>query len=85
MRKGDWRKGLVAGMIRDRALVPNRWVSQRLAMGAAGGVSSTIADARCRAQRVRKFRTVKMKLEKMSVSSDLFLFFPGAFCIHTIR
>ncbi len=68
--KGDWRKGLVAGMIRDRALVPNRWVSERLAMGAVGGVSRTISDARTQAQRVRKIRSVAKKLERMSISSD---------------
>jgi REP element-mobilizing transposase RayT len=68
--KGDWRKGLVAGMIRDRALVPNRWVSERLTMGAVGGVSRTIAEARRQAESIRKIRTMARNLERMSSSSD---------------
>ncbi len=46
LRKGDWRKGLVAGLIRERSLVSNTWVTERLGMGATGAVSRTIREAR---------------------------------------
>ena len=52
--KGDWRKGLVAGLIRERALVPNAWLAQRLRMGATGAVSRTIREARELAAHDRK-------------------------------
>lgn len=43
MRKGDWRKGLVAGIIRERALVDNGWLARRLHMGARNTVSRSIS------------------------------------------
>jgi len=52
--KGDWRKGLVAGLIRERSLVPNGWVARRLTMGATGAVSRAIREARERAKSERK-------------------------------
>jgi len=42
--KGDWRKGLLAGWIRERALVDNAWLTARLHMGATGTVSRTIQN-----------------------------------------
>jgi len=60
--KGDWRKGLVAGLIRERALVPNSWLAERLNMGATGAVSRTIAKARKATDRDRKLRAQAKRL-----------------------
>jgi len=54
MPMGGRRKGLVAGLIRERSLVPNGWVARRLTMGATGAVSRTIRGARQRAEHDRK-------------------------------
>ena len=62
--RGDWRKGLVAGLIRERALVPNAWVTTRLTMGATGAVSRTIREARELAARDRKVRRLGRQLTK---------------------
>jgi hypothetical protein len=53
MQKGDWRKGLVAGLIRRRALVDNGWLAEHLQMGARNAVSRTIrmADKHIRSNR----------------------------------
>lgn len=45
LKKGDWRKGLLAGLIRRRALVDNGWLAQRLHMGARNAVSRIIRQA----------------------------------------
>ena len=68
--KGDWRKGMVAGLIRASALVPNGWVAKRLFMGAPGAVSRTIQKARELVMEVRKVRSQQRKIEKMSIPSD---------------
>jgi len=44
--KGDWRKVLVAVLLRERTAVGNRWVTERLAMGHTGGVSRLIGGFR---------------------------------------
>ena len=62
--KGDWRKGLVAGSIRERSLVPNAWVAAQLRMGATGAVSRTIREARELAARDRKVRCLARELAK---------------------
>jgi hypothetical protein len=46
LKKGDWRKGLVAGLIRQRSLVDNGWLAEHLHMGARNAVSRTIREAR---------------------------------------
>ena len=70
LAKGDWRKGLVAGLIRASGLVPNGWVAKRLFMGAPGAVSRTIREARKLAQRNRKVRSQLKRIEQMFNSSD---------------
>lgn len=70
LAKGDWRKGLVAGLIRASGLVPNGWVAKRLSMGAPGAVRRTIREARELAQRNRKIRSQLKRLEGMFNSSD---------------
>ncbi len=62
--KGDWRKGLVAGLIRERALVPNTWLTERLNMGATGAVSRTIAEARKAMDKDRKRRSLAKRLAR---------------------
>lgn len=42
----DWRKGLVARLIREHSLVANRWLRERLHMGARNAVSRTIGQYR---------------------------------------
>ena len=68
--KGDWRKGLVAGLVRSRSLVPNGWVANRLFMGATGAVSRTIRSAQDLATGDRKVRRLLAQLEQMSIFFD---------------
>jgi putative transposase len=70
--KGDWRKGLVAGLVRSRSLVPNGWVANRLFMGATGAVSRTIRSAQELATGDRKVRRLLAQLEQISISSGPF-------------
>lgn len=64
MRKGDWRKGLVAGMIRRRALVDNGWLAERLHMGARNAVSRTIGMAKRYVESDRKARRMAKLVEQ---------------------
>ena len=48
MKKGDWRKGQVAGIIRRRALADNGWLAKRLHMGARNTASRTMMPAAAR-------------------------------------
>ncbi len=64
LAKSDWRKGLVAGLIRNRSLVPNDWVAQRLQMGARNTVSRTIRHAREHVKADKKARRLAIRLEK---------------------
>jgi hypothetical protein len=62
--KGDWPKGLVAGLIRVRALVNKGWPSERLHMGAANAVARTIRHARERLPHDRKAQSIAPKSRK---------------------
>jgi len=42
LRKGDWRKVLVAVLLRERTSVSNRWLAGRLSMGHTGALSRLI-------------------------------------------
>ena len=44
LRKGDWRKVLVAVLLHQRSAVGNSWLSDRLAMGHTASVSRLVAD-----------------------------------------
>ncbi len=44
LRKGDWRKVLVAVLLRQKTSVGNSWLSDRLAMGHSASVSRLVAD-----------------------------------------
>ncbi len=63
LKKGDWRKGLVAVLIRKHALVDNGWLSGRLAMGARTAVSRTMGQAREYVKTNRKAKTIARRLE----------------------
>jgi hypothetical protein len=65
MKKGDWRKGLVAGLIRERSLVDNGWLAQRLQMGARNAASRTIREAREREKRDRKVKRMAGELRSI--------------------
>jgi REP element-mobilizing transposase RayT len=58
MKKGDWRKGLVGGIIRQRALVDNGWLAERLHMGARNAVSRVIREAKDRLPTDRNARRI---------------------------
>ena len=55
LRKGDWRKVLVAVLLRQRTAVGNSWLSERLAMGHTASVSRLVAD----------FKKDKDKMERL--------------------
>ena len=64
LKKGDWRKGLVANLIRKRSLVDNGWLAKRLAMGARTAVSRIMSEARERMRKDRKVKALARRLEK---------------------
>ena len=64
MKKGDWRKGLVATLIRKRSLVDNGWLAKRLAMGARTAVSRIMGHAQERLRNDRKVQALVRSLEK---------------------
>ena len=70
MKKGDWRKGVVAGFIRRRALVDNGWIAEQLHMGARNAVSRTIRQAQEYARSDPEARRFASDLERMSKSFD---------------
>jgi len=49
-------------MPRERALVPNSWLTDRLNMGATGAVGRTIAEARKATDKDRKLRGLAWRL-----------------------
>jgi len=63
-KKGDWRKGLVAVLIRQRSLVDNGWLAERLAMGSRPAVSRMMREAREHLQSNRKAKALGRHLEK---------------------
>ena len=65
MKKSDWRKGLAGGLIRERALIDNRWLTGRLHMGARNAVSRIIRRARELEQSERKVKQAAKALRKM--------------------
>ena len=63
LKKGDWRKGVVAGAIRRRSLVSNAWVAEQLHMGARNAVSHKRAQAHEFLARNRKARQLARRFE----------------------
>ena len=70
MKKGDWRKGIVAGLIRRRALVDNGWLAERLHMGARNAVSRTIRQAQQYVRASPEARRFASELEELSERFD---------------
>jgi len=64
LKKADWRKGLVAVLIRQRSLVDNGWLAERLAMGARTAVSRIMREAREHLKTNRKAKALGPRLEK---------------------
>jgi len=64
LKKSDWRKGLVAGITRKRALVDNGWLADRLDMGVRNAVSRTIRLAGERARSDRRITRLAGKLTR---------------------
>ena len=62
LKKGDWRKGVVAALIRERALVDNGWLAENLHMGARNAVSRTIRQGREHARTHRAARKLTKQL-----------------------
>ena len=54
--KSDWRKAVVALVVRERTVAPLQWLSDRLHMGARSGVSRYTKEVRDRAPGDRKLR-----------------------------
>jgi len=63
LKKGDWRKELVAGIIRRRSLAANEWLTQQLHMGARNAVSRTIRLAREKSMSHRKIAPITRRLD----------------------
>lgn len=63
-KKGDWRKGLVAVLTRQRSLVDNGWLAERLAMGARTAVSRIMREAREQLKSNRKAKALSRRLER---------------------
>ena len=55
LRKGDWRKGLVAVLLRKRISVGNRWLADRRAMGHPAGMGKLMGS----------FRNDEIQMEKL--------------------
>ena len=70
LRKGDWRKGVLAGLVRERALVDNGWLAERLWMGARNAVSRTIREGQAHLAGNREAKKLVKKLRGMSNSLD---------------
>jgi hypothetical protein len=62
--KGDWRKGVVAGLIRQRSLVDNGWLVETLHMGARNAVSHKVKRARELLTTNRRARQLTKRLER---------------------
>ncbi len=58
IKEGGWRKRLVAGLIRERALVDNGWLAERLHMGTRNAVSRSIRMCRERLKKDRATRRI---------------------------
>ncbi len=70
LRKGDWRKGVLAGLVRERSLVDNGWLAERLWMGVRNAVSRTIREAQVHVEGNREARNLVKKLRRLSNSLD---------------
>jgi putative transposase len=68
MKKNDERKVLIGTAVRQRTMVSNAWIAERLTMGDPSRVSRYCAAAAKRNDRT--FQRKLRRLEKMSISTD---------------
>ncbi|MEM9479697.1 MAG: transposase [Verrucomicrobiota bacterium] len=64
LKKGDWRKAMIARSIRSRTTVPMAWIAQRLQMGVTGRVSHAVRLLAEQEAGDRKLRSQGRKLEQ---------------------
>jgi putative transposase len=62
LRKGDSRKVLVAALIRKNTTVSNRWLTDRLVMGHAAGLSRLLGECRKDKESMRKLAEIEEML-----------------------
>ena len=63
LRKGDWRKVLVAVLLRKKTSVGNQWLADRLAMGHPAGMSKLIGRFQNDAIQMEKFGEIEKRLQ----------------------
>ena len=63
LRKGDWRKVLVAVLLRERTSVSNRWLAERLVMGHTGALSRLIGSFYKDENHMRKLNKITKMLK----------------------
>ncbi len=68
--KGDWRKGMVALLVRRDLLAGSAWLSEKLHMGVLSAVSRIIATTRQAVNEDAKMRRQLKGLERMLKSMD---------------
>lgn len=61
VRKGDWRKVVIAVILRQRTSVSNGWLADRLVMGHAASVSRLVAE----------FKRDKIRMEKLGQIEEM--------------
>ena len=66
LRKGDWRKAMLAALIRKRIGAGNAWIASRLGMGHPGSVSRIVGMIRDNTKQSKELQ----HLEKMLLSGD---------------
>jgi hypothetical protein len=66
LRKGDWRKAMLAALIRKRTGASTGWIAGRLGMGHPGSVSRLVGMIRDNTKQSRELED----LEKMLLSGD---------------
>lgn len=64
MAKGDVRKGLIGSLIRERALIDNGWLAERLHMGVRNSVSRIIRQAKEEMSSNRRLKRLANKIRR---------------------
>ncbi len=62
LRKGDWRKVLVAVLLRERTSVGNGWLAERLSMGHTAGMSKLIGKFKSDGIRMEELKEIEKRL-----------------------
>jgi putative transposase len=67
-RKGDWRKGFIAALIRTHTTMKLDWIAQQLSMGTRAGVSRLASEAR---ERLAADRALRRDFEAITKNATL--------------